>query len=161
MKVAILFNQKDNKTFVHKVIETFQGGLLKNAVHAAAILDELHPPTDRGTRRVVLGSSDGERGVHVLPSEIEYGHWQIYDLPNIDLQKVRDWFNEHIGAPYDYLAAASMTCPFFRDQARAWNCSESVCEAIGFTDPSQLPPSVLADICATLGKNVTAEFFGL
>ena len=97
----------------------------------------------------LCGSSsfrDGGVRMKVIPLDPE--HWDILDV-NLSIQDqilVRAWFEVHSGQGYDVLGLAGFL--FRREQGNKnkWFCSESIAEALGYSDPFRFDPATLYSV---------------
>lgn len=136
-----------------------QKGAFDRATHTEAILRQCPDG------RVLLGSSTlrpeaagGRAGVRTKFSKLTPGNWLIHDVPQWDADKSLRWFVDHDGEPYDVRGALAAVLPGHGSKTRRY-CTEAVAESVGFADAGQWSPAEWAAITASIGRDVTAEFF--
>lgn len=122
-----------------------QKGRFANVTHVEAILKEW----DDGS--VTIGSASiRDGGVRTKRCHLNPDHWLIIDVPQWDVKKAIDWFEEHEGEPYDWRGAFATCMPFMWD-TKGWFCNEAV--AAPFLDsPEIFGPSQFAAICHSFNQ---------
>lgn len=99
-----------------------------------------------------LSSSWMDKGVRPKVMALDPAHWDIIDVPSVDVTGVLRWFNDHDKDDYDLPGLLSTSLPI-RHGRRRWFCSEAVGAAIGLKEPWRFDPNSFARICEALGGN--------
>jgi len=130
-----------------------QKGEYWRVTHVEAILKE----HDNGT--VDIGSSSlREGGVRIKKNvRLNPDHWIIFQTP-WNKQTACQWFKEHQGAPYNTLGAFATAIPAQLSQGGQYFCNQAV-GAPFLKDAHIFGPSQFAAILATIGYDVTEDFF--
>lgn len=72
-------------------------------------------------------------------------NWDLFSVPDTDVQSVAEFLSDKVGHRYDYLGVIGFVFPWQPQVKSWWYCSELAAAAIGLKDIS-LSPGKLADI---------------
>lgn len=102
-------------------------------------------------KSLCASSSARDGGVRLKYIDLSSGHWDVYDLPqldDIDEAEARAWFYEKSDARagYDWLGLLWFVLPIkaFNDPRRYF-CSEAIAAALGLAKPHKIHPQKLLD----------------
>lgn len=93
-------------------------------------------------------SSILDKGVRPKMIDLHSGRWDVYPLhcSSAEIDRALEWFQAHVGKPYDYLGAAGFALPLPVHFGFAWYCSEAVAAALGIQDREWMSPQRLAEL---------------
>ena len=131
-----------------------QFGEFSHVTHSEAILCEnLDGSVSIGSASV----RDG--GVRVKTTHLNPVHWLILDVPSWDVDKSVAWFSDPQNAHQKYAwgGAVRAGLPFLPGGPGVF-CNQAV-GAAHLRDSSLFTPSEFACICASFGRDITADFF--
>lgn len=95
-------------------------------------------------------SSVEDGGVRFKTMVLNPAKWDVIDVPGVDLEEIKSWFNSHLGDSYDLLGLLSIFSPVSEDKNKEF-CSEAIAAAMGIRDPWRFDPNRLAIVCEQLG----------
>lgn len=95
-------------------------------------------------------SSFLDGGVRFKSINIDYLHWDIIELPNIDENAVRNWYTNNLGKKYDVLGLLSVLSPV-KDDKNKYFCNESIGAAMGIRDPWRFSPNSFSVLLECMG----------
>lgn len=134
-------------------IRAVQRGPFKRVTHCEAILSG-------DALLCKIGSASlRDEGVRTKDVALTPGNWLVYDVPQFDANTASLWFEQHKGEPYSVLGAIASALVLFPYSIGQF-CSKSVASACGVMGADDMTPQELSELCALLGKDITAEFFG-
>lgn len=108
----------------------------------------------------IASSSLRDGGVRIKERvRLDPTHWLIADVPMWSAALSEDWFGEHDGELYDWRGAWATVMPGHHRSGERF-CNEAVGASVGLLEPHTFTPAQFAAICFTLGRDVTAQFFG-
>lgn len=144
-----------------------KGTRFADATHCEQIL-QLH---DDGTVTIASATlrrenaSTGGNGVRTKRVALNPAHWRVYWCPRtadgalFDAERGRGVLQQQMGKPYDLIGAVASAVLRLNHQADAWFCTE-ICGAMaGLIDAWQYTPARYEALIASIGTDVTAEFF--
>lgn len=107
----------------------------------------------------IASASLRDGGVRVKHNiQLTQGKWLIIDVPQFSVDLSIEWFAQHIGQPYDLRGALATVLPG-TGLSDHWFCNETVAASVDFKDPQIFGPAQFASITASIGTDVTQEFF--
>lgn len=83
-------------------------------------------------------------GVRIASISLPASDWDVLEVV-ADVEAVRAWFLNHVGAGYDWLGIFGFVVRPFRDEPGHFFCSEAIAAALGVREPWRLDPNGLAD----------------
>lgn len=105
---------------------------------------ELVAPGQLGPVVETIGASkrDGNQ-VRKAKIDVESGHWDVLEY---DSNPLTAWkrANKHLGKPYDTSGAILSASMLARKHKSRWFCSEIVAYTLGFIEPHEFSPGMLA-----------------
>jgi hypothetical protein len=162
MKIALYIgNHKGDPWHVRAgwwITRFVQRGEFKDVTHVEAILREYDDGTVDIASSTLRKEYQGHDGVRVKRCKLRKGNWQIFDVQQFDEGKAGQWFAWNIGRRYDQFGAVSCVFLGGGDSDR-WYCNEAVGASFGLKEPHRFSPSRFALFVASLGVDVTADFF--
>lgn len=107
----------------------------------------------RGSVGNCWSSSDRDDGVRAKDIDLGSGRWDVFLDPwagPAERAAALSWFEEHEGAPYDFIGNLGFVLPFRTDSSGKFICSEAVAAARGLPRPwSYHPQGALAALTST------------
>ena len=91
-------------------------------------------------------------GVRLKRIDYDDTHWDFIDLPPSLEPYARDWFESHVGAPYDLMGNVRFVLPWLSDSERGWFCSEALGAALGWKEPWRYGPNGLSALLRSILK---------
>jgi hypothetical protein len=93
---------------------------------------------------MAASSSFIDKGVRFAQIEFDPDHWDCIELPaELFETKARQWFQDHLGQPYDLLGNIHFLFSVVGDDKRKWFCSEAVGAALGLPNSWRFDPGTL------------------
>jgi hypothetical protein len=90
---------------------------------------------------------------------LKAGNWRIFDVPSWSEAKASQWFAMNAGKRYDVRGAIGTAIPFVgHDPERAF-CNGALGASAGVPSPHILGPAQFAVLVASLGIEITDQFF--
>jgi hypothetical protein len=105
--------------------------------HCEAILSG---PDNKGEYEVA--SSLPGTGVRIAHQQLPSSDWDIIDAFG-DVNSVRSWYQNHLGAKYDYLGILGFIFRPVKKDKNEYFCSESIGNALGIPQSWRLDPNGL------------------
>lgn len=99
-------------------------------------------------------SSFEDKGVRFKYITYDPSRWDIFDLPYLDEDKVRQWFKDHIADKYDVMGNVYQLFGFFRPTPGRAFCSAALAAAAGLDDPFRFGPNALACVFRAISLQV-------
>ncbi len=93
---------------------------------------------------VCYSSSARDGAVRAKTIDIYSGKWDVHQIKGDETQALQ-WFNDHMGQPYDWAGVLRFAFPFLPHRSKQWFCSEACAAALGIDNPHKLTPADLAE----------------
>lgn len=106
----------------------------------------------------IASASVRDAGVRARRVQLNPAHWRIVDVPQWDVRRSVELLGTTNGLPYDWRGAVATAFLGSQDRDR-WFCNEWVAQPY-LQAPATFGPNHFAAVCLSLGRDVTAEFFG-
>ena len=135
------------------IVRAVQRGEFKRVTHVESIIDEHEDGSV-----TIASSSLRDGGVRAKRVRLTPGAWIIADVPQWDRSAAKELLAATAGRPYDTLGAVATVMPTRQNSAQYF-CSEWV-GAPYLRSAHIFGPAQLAALTFSIGRDVTAEFFG-
>lgn len=132
MKIAF---ERNNPNLFNCLVAWWTGGPYS---HCEIIVGTTGPLN----KYVTYSSSISDHGVRGKIQDLPSDMWDIIEV-DYDVAKAEQWFQEHLGMPYDLLGLVGFVIREVPDEKRAYFCSESCAEAMGIPNAARLSPNDL------------------
>jgi len=131
-----------------------QRGPYRACTHVEAV-HGYNPETKEFT---IASASIRDGGIRVKKTVLTPGNWLLVDVPIFDIVQSSEWFNANAGRPYSLWGAVASAIPFL--PYRGLFCSRAVAESVGLLGAADMTPQELAEICLSVGNDVTIQLLG-
>jgi hypothetical protein len=103
-------------------------------------------------------SSFEDGGVRFIVTDLDPARWEIVEVMLDDEAGHRavDWFNDHVGEPYDLAAAFGFVWRRGHREGH-WDCSEAIGAALGIPESWRLDPATLHAVLSAAAGDVPFE----
>jgi hypothetical protein len=101
-------------------------------------------------------SSFEDGGVRFILTDLDPARWDVVEFLHADEPAAIEWFNDHLGEPYDLAAVFGFV---WRRGHRAghWDCSESIGAALGIPESWRFDPATLHAALSTVSLDLPFE----
>jgi hypothetical protein len=107
---------------------------------------------------MAASSSFIDKGVRFAQIEFDPTHWDCIELPaELFEAKARQWFQDHLGQPYDLLGNIHFLFSVVGDDKRKWFCSEAVGAALGLPNSWRFDPGTLYQAVQWLASSLQRQ----
>jgi hypothetical protein len=119
--------------------------------HVEAVLE------DHGDGTYTVASSVPFVGIRTDRIALPADEWDLIEGPG-DVEKVRQWFKDHDGVKYDYMALFGFILRPIAGEKGRYFCSESILTALGFQEPWRFDPNAMADSIRFAYQGALSEY---
>lgn len=91
---------------------------------------------------VAYSSSPRDGGMRTKVIDFNPNHWDIIPI-SADKDACKKWFNDRLGAKYDWLGLLGFIIPMRLESPYRWFCSEAIASALGLPHPWKITPDTL------------------
>lgn len=135
---------KDQSTLFARLVSWKMGGPYS---HVEAVFE----PNADGTF-VCASSAFLDGGVRFKNIALPADKWDVIDVPGLDPERLRQWFKDHAGEPYDVRGLLDFVLPFpVGNCKRGWFCDEACAAAMGLHRSAHFDPNDFAAILEYVG----------